>query len=769
MTLDSASAAAAAATPPDEQDWPAEAGPEGEALGALAELLADPSAVSSEEQEAADRTAASMGVAASTPAADEPLATAIPVDEEPETRAAAPPERPEGMAEEDVLPAVIILPPPPTDRLAADEGEGDDHEAARGPDRPDVIALPDRSGETDAGSRGRFDDALIQDLAAAPGVSSDQDRVPADMAWLAERGALLRKAVDVLSESSMGATALSSDAAAASAPDDGSTEGSGEESAVDAAAPPSSPDVPEDTSSADIAGVAFAPSGEDGPSAGASEPSEGDEAPEVEADVHEALLRDVADAPAVTSEQVVLPTAAVAPPPDGPRPAPVDDAPPAPAAEHAFEGTAPGDIEDAAVAPEEPPEEPSGASDVAGAQAGAVFDDLPLGAVPPGPVAALAFATDADTELALRDGLAGYESTAPGCGDPQVWQGGLRAAIAALSDGHSARLIFVDVDGIPFPAGAIHELAAVCEVGTIVVAIGSDGTARPGRDLMLAGVADYLAKPLTAETVRAAAARATPDAADRRSCGCVAGFIGSGGSGATTLMTATALHAAARGCYVSVLDLNRSVASSALALGVEPAAGLDQLLETTGQTTPESDMVDGVRARRSDRIELYAYRWNPAPPAAPTPEAVGSLLAALKLRSHLVLVDGVDDLGLCMPAPIEVDRQVLVAEPIVGKAAHAARMIELLGSGPPMLFVQNHTRAFKRGAGGRVLRDAGIEIEPDVVIPFEPSLPETADWGWPNARLPRSLRGPLATLTDRLLEAAPGPGVQASVQAAEGS
>lgn len=764
MTLDSASAAAATATPPDEQDWPAGAGPEGEALGALAELLADPSAVSSEEQEAADHSAASMGAAASTPVADNPLAAATPVDEEPETRAAAPPERPDGTAEEDVIPAVIIL-PPPTDRPAADEGEDDDHEAARVPDRPAVILLPDRSGETDAGSRRRFDDALIQDIAAAPSVSSDQDSVPADMAWLAERGALLRKAVDVLSESSMGATALSSDAAVASAPDDGSTEGSDEESAVDAAAPLSSPDAPEDTSSADIAGVAFAPSSEDGPSTGAPEPSEGDGAPEVEADVHEALLRDVADAPAVTSEQVVLPAAAGAPPPDDPRLAPVDDAPPAPAAEHAFEETAPDDIEDAAVAPEEPPE----ASDVASAQAGAVFDDLPLGAVPPGPVAALAFATDADTELALRDGLAGYESTAPGCGDPQVWQGGLRAAIAALSDGHSARLIFVDVDGIPFPAGAIHELAAVCEVGTIVVAIGSDGTARPGRDLMLAGVADYLAKPLTAETVRAAAARATPDAADRRSCGCVAGFIGSGGSGATTLMTATALHAAARGCYVSVLDLNRSVASSALALGVEPAAGLDQLLEAAGQARPESDVVDGVRARRSDRIELYAYRWNPAPPAAPTPDAVGSLLAALKLRSHLVLVDGGDDLGLCMPAPIEVDRQVLVAEPIVGKAVHAARMIELLGSGPPMLFVQNHTRAFKRGAGGRVLRDAGLEIEPDVVIPFEPSLPETADWGWPNARLPRSLRKPLATLTDRLLEAAPGPGVPASIQAAEGS
>ena len=750
MTLDSASSAAVAApaTRPDEPVWPAAAEPEDDELGALAELLAGPSAVSSEEQESADLTAASMA-AASAPAADDPLVVEASEDEEPESRAAAPPERAEGAADEDVLPAVIILPVPadwPTD----DAGDGDDREAARDPDRSDVIALPDRSRETDAGSEEQVENALIQDIADEPGVSSDQDSASGDTAWLAERGALLRKAAEVLSENSMGTAAVSSDAAAKSAPDDGPSDESDEESAA--------------------GGATSAPFSETDASAGAPRSSERDEAPTAEADVHEALLRDIADAPAVTSDQVVLLAPAIALPADDPRPAaPIDDEPPAPAAEPAFERTIPGDVDVSPAAPEESLEEPLKESEVPDVPAGAVFDDLPLGAVPPGPAAALAFATDADTELALRDGLAGYESAAPGCGDPQVWQGGLRAAIAALSEGHSAQLIFVDVDGIPFPAGAIHELAAVCEVGTIVVAVGSDGTARPGRDLMLAGVADYLAKPLTAETVRAAAARATPDAAYGRSIGCVAGFVGSGGSGTTTLMTATALHAAARGCYVSVLDLNRSVASSALALGIEPAAGLDQLLEAAGQATPEPGMVDGVRTSRSDRIELYAYRWDPAPPAAPTPEAVDALLAALRVRSHLVLVDGVDEPGQCIPSPAEVDRQVFVAEPIAGKAVHAARMIELLGSGPPMLFVQNHTRAFKRGAGARVLRNAGVEIEPDVVIPFEPSLPETVDWGWPNARLPRALRKPLATLTDRLLEPAPGLGVLASAPPARGS
>ena len=41
------------------------------------------------------------------------------------------------------------------------------------------------------------------------------------------------------------------------------------------------------------------------------------------------------------------------------------------------------------------------------------------------------------------------------------------------------------------------------------------------------------------------------------------------------------------------------------------------------------------------------------------------------------------------------------------------------------------------------------------MIPFEPALPSLADRGWPQGRLPRTLRGPLGRLADRIL-AMPG-------------
>ena len=374
-------------------------------------------------------------------------------------------------------------------------------------------------------------------------------------------------------------------------------------------------------------------------------------------------------------------------------------------------------------------------------------------AAPPGSVLAqmevLAFATDPRTEGTLREGLSGFH-------DAQVWPGGMRAAAAALGQGHSARLVLVDVDETPYPAGAIYELSAVCEVGTVVVAVGSDGTARFSREILLAGVSDYLVKPLTAAAVRESAARA---AANGTTEGRLAGFAGTGGTGATTLAAATALRAAERGRYVSVLDLNRTFSALSFALDVEPAGGLVDLLSTVARASLHPEMVDGMRATRSDRIAVYAYPWSPVPaPLAPV-WAVCELLVELQRRSHLVIVDGMDDPATRQTLLAMVDTRVLVVEPTAAGAASAAmstaRLGPMRGRDWPTVVVQNHTRAIKAGAGARILSRAGFETAPDVVVPFEPSVPGLADRGWPRGRLPRTLRKPLDRLADRIL-AVPG-------------
>ena len=127
------------------------------------------------------------------------------------------------------------------------------------------------------------------------------------------------------------------------------------------------------------------------------------------------------------------------------------------------------------------------------------------------------------------------------------------------------------------------------------------------------------------------------------------------------------------------------------------------------------------------------------------------LLGQLKRRSQLVLVDGLEGPEMQLAPLAEVDTRVLVVEPTAGGAVRAARLFDLLGGGVPALLVENHTRAFKRGAAERLLRGAGVGTPSDIVVPFEPSLPGITDRGWPQGRLPRRLRAPVAGLADRIL------------------
>lgn len=393
------------------------------------------------------------------------------------------------------------------------------------------------------------------------------------------------------------------------------------------------------------------------------------------------------------------------------------------------------------------------------------FDKFVPEDVSEGPVAALAFALDSTTEDALRKGLFDYEGPSPGLDSPQIWAGNLSTAVATLGGGLSTQLIFVDVDGVSYPAGAIHELAAVCDVGTVVIAVGSNETAQFSRELLHAGVSDYLVKPITTVSVREAITRTTSPSAEAPAGGCVVGFTGIGGGGITTLATATALSAAKRGRYVSVLDLKRMFPAAALQLDVDPAPGLDQLFESAALDAADPEMVDGVCAKRSDRVEIYSYCWSPSPPSIPHVTAVDWLIKQLRRRSQLVLIDGLDDLDLRLAVLDKVDTRVLVVDPIPGDAIRNTRMLDLLGEQPPVLIVQNHTRAFKYRM--RDLRDAGLEVPPDVIVPFEPSLPGVTDRGWPQGRFPRSLRKPLATLTQQILTS-PLKGVPGTLQWSRG-
>ena len=357
-----------------------------------------------------------------------------------------------------------------------------------------------------------------------------------------------------------------------------------------------------------------------------------------------------------------------------------------------------------------------------------------------------AFAADADTEKVLKEALTGRGA--------QVQRGDMAVAIKTLAASTSPRLIFVDLDGSEFPTGRIHELASVCEFGTLVVAISSNDTARFTRELLACGVSDYLPKPVTVSDIHEAMSTALKDdeTTARLYAGRVVAFAGCGGSGATTLAALTAHAAATSGSYVSALDLERTAGALALMLDVEPARGLDELLDIAGTADePNPDLIDGVRTAAAPRISLYGYRPGDSLPSQPATKAVQWLTEQLANRSHLVIVDGLTDTDTLFASLENADERVLVFEPTLVSLNRVVRRLALLGKERPVVLVENHTRAAKNALAADEVRYALAGRDPDVVIPFESDLPSSTNYGWPDRTLSKKYRKMLDQLTGRLM------------------
>ena len=358
-----------------------------------------------------------------------------------------------------------------------------------------------------------------------------------------------------------------------------------------------------------------------------------------------------------------------------------------------------------------------------------------------------AFAVDAVTEQALQEALAGHK-------EGSVHRGDIVAAIKHLTGSSSPHVVIVDLDGTRFPAGGIQELAGVCEFGTRVIAVGSNDTARLARELLATGVEDYFPKPVTAREIREAVRLALDgeDASPRLYAGRVVAFAGcGGGSGATTLAAVTVRAAAARGSYVSALDLGRTFGALPWMLDVEPPAGLDELfIHVPGDDSAGADMLDALAAAAGARVSVYGYRSGEGTPPVPAANAVLWLIEHLANRSHLVVVDGMSDADTLLPVLQNADERVLVYEPTLVSLNQVTHTLVLLGEVESVVLVENHTRLQKRTLSRKQVSEALAGREPDFTLPFEPKLPVATNRGMIDEALGKNFRQAVGGLVESL-------------------
>ena len=384
-------------------------------------------------------------------------------------------------------------------------------------------------------------------------------------------------------------------------------------------------------------------------------------------------------------------------------------------------------------------------------------------APPAGNLYAHAFATDAETERAFRAGLAGREA--------RVHRGKLKLALRTLAAEPSAPLVFVDLDGVREPESAGRELAAVCALGTVLIAVGSTDTAHLNRALLREGVADYLVKPLTATAVKDACAAALDDERDRTYAGRLIAFAGTAGCGSSTLVAALAQGVADGGRTALVVDLDPLAGSLSRHLAAEPSGDLPALLAGIVPVVPEdpdeparldasigSEQLESVCTPAGAGLSLVAYPSRGALPEAPSPLAVNTLLEHLANRAHTVLVTGAHDPDVRSEVLIRSDSRVLLYEPTLTSISTAVQCLAMLGTEHPATLVQCHPRARKSTLTPAQIRFALADRRPDVAIPFEPALHAEATGRRSAGSTSRAYRGAVREVAERVFgEAPPAP------------
>ncbi len=269
----------------------------------------------------------------------------------------------------------------------------------------------------------------------------------------------------------------------------------------------------------------------------------------------------------------------------------------------------------------------------------------------------MAFAADDATRNAIM-------GVAP---NAAVHDGGIQAAINAMSQQPSPQVLLVDLAENEAPEAALRSLKSLCDGSTRIVCIGAVNDVKLFHGLLAAGAADYLLKPLSAEDVvhaleQAVTAQAGPQEV-RSGCRTVVVTGARGGCGTSTLVTGMAWHLAEQiGKNVAVVDLDLLFGTVALAFDLEPSHGLREILENPQRV--DSLFIESAVVRASEKLSILAAEEMFENPPNIRQGAMKLLIEELGKSAGCIFID--------VPCPI------LIAHPeILEQADHVAVVTEL--------------------------------------------------------------------------------------------
>ena len=348
--------------------------------------------------------------------------------------------------------------------------------------------------------------------------------------------------------------------------------------------------------------------------------------------------------------------------------------------------------------------------------------------LPAGRAPLLAFVSDAATEKVLRECLTQLSLVGG-----MILRGGIAKAIETLGVERSPNILIVDISGVDLPISQVDTLAEVCEPGVTVIAIGNRNEIGLYRDLLQAGVTDYIVKPLTSQLIARALNKGigTREAgAIQKKLGTMTALIGArGGVGSTTISVNLAWYLANRQSRrVALVDLDLQNGDCALALNIKPTQGMREAL--VNPTRIDSTLLERVMTPVGHRLFVLSSEEPLRDNLEITAEGVETLVGALREQFHYVIVDVPRIPATPYRRALDIaDFRIIIGDQTLRSVRDIVRLRGVVGEGDGKQrngFVVN-----RYGEGGRhavTLREMHnvLELQPKAVIPFLPTVFATA-------------------------------------------
>jgi pilus assembly protein CpaE len=218
----------------------------------------------------------------------------------------------------------------------------------------------------------------------------------------------------------------------------------------------------------------------------------------------------------------------------------------------------------------------------------------------------MGFAADSETRAALEQFA--RDLYLP---EEDVTDGDTNVAVDMLSNMPTPECIFVDLGLSLSPLEELDKLAGVCDPGTQVIAMGSVNDISVFRDMLDAGVADYLLKPVTPDRLKQAYEKAIAPThqggeGSAKALADVIVVVGTrGGVGASMVSTNVAwILAHENKKKIGLIDLDPYFGNTAALLNLEPGRGLSEALDAPDRI--DSVFIDRTMIKEHDNLQILA-------------------------------------------------------------------------------------------------------------------------------------------------------------------